>query len=92
MKSVLDEKVETAAKILRKNAETCVQDATDAISEKLEDGKIAAKRLIKRSRYALEDGLEEAAHTIRQHPFRTLAVGFAAGAVVGFLATRLGRK
>ena len=69
-----------------------MQDAKEAISEKLEDGRIAAERLLKRSRYAVEDGLEEAAHSIKQHPFSTLAIGFAAGAALGFLVPRLGKK
>ena len=32
---------------------------------------------MKRSRYAFEDGLGDAAHIIKQHPFRSLAAGFA---------------
>ena len=94
MNSVLDgSKVETGTKPRGKGAATaCVQDAKEAIAEKLEDGRIAAERLLKRSRYAVEDGLEEAAHTIKQHPFSTLAIGFAAGAALGFLVPRLGKK
>ena len=94
MNSVLDEsKVEAGAK-LRANcaAAARMEDAKEAITAKLEDGKIAAERLLKRSRYAVEDGLEEAAHSIKQHPFSTLAIGFAAGAALGLLVPRLGKK
>jgi ElaB/YqjD/DUF883 family membrane-anchored ribosome-binding protein len=69
-----------------------VNDAKAAVSEKLDDGVAAARRLLKRSRYTVEDRLEEAAHTIKQHPFRSLAIGFAAGAVLGLLVPRLAKK
>lgn len=94
MNSVLGEsKAEAGTKPRGNRAATaCLQDAKEALTEKLEDGKIAAERLLKRSRYAVEDGLEEAAHTIKQHPFSTLAIGFVAGAALGFLVPRLGRK
>jgi|GEM_PF-2708166 len=69
-----------------------VNDAKAAVSEKLDDGVAAARRLLKRSRYTVEDGIEEAAHNIKQHPFGTLAIGFAAGALMGLLVPRFGRK
>jgi hypothetical protein len=60
--------------------------------ETLDDGVTAAQRLLKRSRYTVEDGLEEAAHNIKQHPFSSLAIGFAAGAALGLLVPRFGKK
>ncbi|MBZ5678115.1 MAG: hypothetical protein LAP61_28040 [Acidobacteriia bacterium] len=69
-----------------------VNDAKAAITEKVDDGVAAARRSLKRSRYAVEDGLEEAAHNIRQHPFGAVAIGFAAGAALGLLIPRFGRK
>ncbi len=69
-----------------------VNDAKAAVSEKLDDGVASARRLLKRSRYTVEDRLEEAAHNIKQHPFSSLAIGFAAGAALGFLVPRFGRK
>ena len=69
-----------------------VNDAKAAVSETLDDGVAAARRSLKRSRYAVEDGLEEAAHNIKQHPFSALAIGFAAGAALGLLVPRFGRK
>jgi ElaB/YqjD/DUF883 family membrane-anchored ribosome-binding protein len=72
--------------------ERSVSDARAAVSEKLDDGMVAARRLLKRSRNTVRDGLEEAAHTIKQHPFRSLAIGFAAGAMLGFLMPRPKKK
>ncbi|MBZ5635880.1 MAG: hypothetical protein LAO55_22345 [Acidobacteriia bacterium] len=80
--------LEEAAKRIEKG----VNDATDAVSEKLNDGRIAAERLVKRSRYAVEDGLEQAAHSIKRNPFSSIAIGFAAGAVLSFLVPRIAKK
>ena len=65
-----------------------VNDAKAAVTDKLDD----ARRLLKRSRYVIEDRLDEASHVIKQHPFRVLATGFAAGAVLGLLLPRPGRR
>jgi ElaB/YqjD/DUF883 family membrane-anchored ribosome-binding protein len=85
--SIRREVKETAQRV-----EKGVSDAKAAVSEKLDDGIVAARRLLKRSRYTVEDGLEEAAHNIKQHPFSSLAIGFAAGAALGLLIPRLGKK
>ncbi len=63
-----------------------------AMSEKLEDGKAAARRLLRRGRYAIEDGASEAAHIIKHHPFSSVLVALAAGAILGFVASRPVRK
>ena len=69
-----------------------VNDAKAAVSEKLDDSVAAARRLLKRNRYTVEDGLEKTARNIKRHPFGTLAIGFAAGALMGLLVPRFGRK
>lgn len=69
-----------------------VHKAKEAVSETLADGKIAAERLVKHGRYVVEDGVEEAVHQIKRNPVRSLAIAFAAGAALGLLAPRLGRK
>jgi len=69
-----------------------VNKVKEAASETLADSKIAAERLLKHGRYAVEDGVEEAVHQIKRKPVRSLAIAFAAGAALGFLAPRLGRK
>jgi len=84
----LGKEVKEAARRVEKG----VNDAKAAISEQLDDGVTAARRLLKRSRYTVEDRLEEAAHNIKQHPFSSLAIGFAAGAALGLLVPRFGKK
>jgi len=63
-----------------------------AVSETLEDGKMAAERLLKRGRYAVEDCMAETAHSIKHHPVSSLAIAFAAGAALGFLVPRAIKK
>lgn len=53
---------------------------------------MAAERLIKRGRYAVEDYSSETAHKIKQYPFRSVAIVFAAGAALGLLVPRCFRK
>jgi ElaB/YqjD/DUF883 family membrane-anchored ribosome-binding protein len=108
MKEVLDEsKVESASEArkgcactccahdaseLGKRMERAVDDAKAVVSAKLEDGKFAAERLLKRGQYAVEDGLEEAAHNIKRNPFGSLAIAFAAGAALALLVPRATKK
>jgi ElaB/YqjD/DUF883 family membrane-anchored ribosome-binding protein len=65
-----------------------VSGAKAAVFAKLEEGEIATERLLRRGRYAVEDGIIEAAHDIRRHPFRSLAIAFAAGAALGIVVCR----
>ncbi len=108
MNSVLDEsKVERGAEVRGGCAATCcgrdteeaakriekgVNDAKAAVSEKMDDAKIAAERLLKRGRYAVEDGIGETAHMIKCHPVSSLAIAFAAGAALGLLVPRFAKK
>jgi ElaB/YqjD/DUF883 family membrane-anchored ribosome-binding protein len=69
-----------------------LNDSKAAVSAKLEDGRITAERLLKHSRYAVEDGIEEAAHQIKRHPLGSLGIAFAAGAALGFLVPHLGKN
>ena len=108
MKSVLDEaKVERGTEARAGCAATCcgqdaegvakriekgLNDAKAAVSEKLEVGKITAERLLKRGRYRVEDGIVEAAHNIKRHPFGSIAIAFAAGAALAFLVPRSTKK
>ena len=100
MKSVMDEPVingstgapanrtcqqdEDEAEIA-KEIEDAINEAKTAISEKLDDTKEAAERLLKHGRYAVEDTLSEVAHNIKKHPIGFLGIAFAAGAVLGLL-------
>jgi len=77
---------EDEAEIAR-GIERAINDAKESISEKLEDGKAAAERLLKHGRYAVEDGLSELTHQIKKHPIGFLGIAFAAGAVLGLLVS-----
>jgi ElaB/YqjD/DUF883 family membrane-anchored ribosome-binding protein len=59
--------------------------AKAAISDKIEDGNIEAKRLLRRGRYAAEGAVEQSAHVIRRSPMRSVALAFSAGMMIGFV-------
>jgi len=75
-----------------KRAEKGLNGWKASVSANLEDGKIAAERLLKRGRYALEDGIEETAHQIKRNPLGSVAVAFAAGAAMALLVPHLGKN
>ena len=57
-----------------------------AASNAVEDAVTEAKRLAKRSRYAAEDLMEDAAHRVKRDPIRSVTLGFAIGLGMGALA------
>jgi ElaB/YqjD/DUF883 family membrane-anchored ribosome-binding protein len=57
-----------------------------AASQAVEDAVTEAKRLAKRSRYAAEDLMEDAAHRVKRDPLRSVALGLAIGVGMGALA------
>ena len=62
------------------------------VTEAVEDGMKSAVKAIKQGRYTAEDMIGEARHTVKQRPFQSIGVVFAAGvltgALVGWLASR----
>jgi len=62
------------------------------VTEAVEDGVKTAIKAIKQGRYAAEDMIGDARHTVRKRPFQAMGVVFAAGvlagALVGWLASR----
>jgi len=62
------------------------------VTEAVEDGVKSAMKAIKQGRYAAEDMIGEARHTVKQRPFQAMGVVFAAGvltgALIGWLASR----
>lgn len=62
------------------------------VTEAVEDGVKSAMKAIKQGRYAAEDMIGDARHTVRRRPFQAMGVVFAAGvltgALVGWLAAR----
>ena len=58
-------------------------------SQAVGQGVVAARRLAKRSRYAAEDLLDDAAHHVKRDPLRSVATGLAIGFTLGVLAVWL---
>src|SRR5919108_6086619 len=63
---------------------------TAAASGAVEDAMTEAKRLAKRSRYAAEDLIKDAAHRVKRDPLRSVALGLAIGLGMGALAVWVG--
>jgi ElaB/YqjD/DUF883 family membrane-anchored ribosome-binding protein len=82
---------ELEAELARK-IEQGINEAKEAITEKLEDGKLAAERLLRRGRYAVEDGVSELTHKIKKNPISFLGIAFAAGAAFGLLLAHSSRR
>ncbi len=55
------------------------------VAEAVEDGVKTALKAMKQGRYAAEDMLGEARHTVKQRPFQAVGVVFAAGVLTGTL-------
>ena len=57
------------------------------VTDAVEDGVRSARQAIKHGRYAAEDVIEEAKHTVKQRPLQAMGIAFAAGVLAGgFLA------
>ena len=86
-------RVEREVKEAAMRAEKTFRDAKAAVSAQLDDTRMQAERFGKRARYAVEDGVREAEYRIRRNPLNSVALAFAAGAVVSFLAPHvMGKK
>ncbi|HTS09840.1 MAG TPA: hypothetical protein VMP68_30015 [Candidatus Eisenbacteria bacterium] len=53
------------------------------VAEAVEDSVHSAKQAIKGARHVAEDLVEEAQHTVKQRPFQTVGIVFAAGILTG---------
>jgi len=62
-----------------------------AVVDTIEDGKMAAERLLKRSRFAVEDAVAESVHGIRRNPVISVALAFTAGLISGLLVSYIRR-
>jgi hypothetical protein len=56
----------------------------------VEDGVRSASQAIRRGRYAAEDPIEEAKHTVKQRPLPAMGAVFAAGILAGTFLTQVG--
>ena len=74
---------ETAQKVSR---------AASAVADAFEDGIVTARRMAKRGEHAAEELIDDTRKHVQRRPFETiaviLAVGIAAGAVMGLLIKR----
>ncbi len=64
----------------------------EAVTEAIEDGTKTVRQLAKRTQDGLEDFLDDAKHSIKRFPLRSVAVAFGVGAVFGLLIARAGRR
>jgi len=73
-----------------------VKRVKEAVVDAVDNGLVAAKRVVKQGRRAAEDLVDDAEYRIKQRPFSTLGVtlgvGMGLGAAIGFLLTRNGRN
>lgn len=66
--------------------------AGDAVSEAIEDGKVAARRAVKRGYNRAEDLIDEATYRVKRSPLQSVALGFCGGFLLGAVLIRLLRK
>jgi len=64
-----------------------VSKVRSIVSEAVGDSVRSASRAIKHGRLAAEDLIDEAEHTVKQQPFRSVGVAFSAGVLAGVLLT-----
>ena len=53
------------------------------VADTVEEGIRSASQAIRRGRHAAEDAIEEVRHTVKQRPFESVGLAFAAGALAG---------
>lgn len=69
----------------KKIVERKMDDVTDSLRATLEDGKLAASRTLKRTRYAAMDELDELQYKIKRQPLLAVAAACALGVSIGLL-------
>jgi len=69
-------------------------DSRDAVTDAFEEGQAAVRKLVKRSRRTVEDMLDDTTHTIKRNPLGSVAIAFAAGALIGLVvaSATVGRR
>ena len=60
------------------------------VTDTVEDGIRSASQAIRHGRYAAEDAIEEAKHTVKQRPLQAMGTVFAAGVLAGTFLTWIG--
>jgi ElaB/YqjD/DUF883 family membrane-anchored ribosome-binding protein len=67
-------------------------DSKEAISEAVEDKRRMMNRALKRGREAAEDLVYQTGRSIKHSPFRSVAIAFGAGTLLGLVMFRNGRR
>ena len=60
------------------------------VTDAVEDGVRSASQAIRHGRYAAEDAIEDAKHTVKQRPLQAMGTVFAAGILAGTFLTWIG--
>lgn len=76
-----------AYRMVKHQAQRMSQSVTDGIEQRVHDARRAARKQMNRA----EDTVDAAASSVRRHPFRSIAVAFAAGGAVTLLALATAR-
>ena len=85
-------KAAAAVTDLGQQASRMTTAAGDAMSAALEDGKVAARRAVKRGYNRAEDLIDEASYRVKRSPLQSVGIGFGAGLLIGAIVTRLLRR
>ncbi len=81
------EKPATAENPLRE-----VSKIRSMVTDAVEDGVRSASQAIRHGRYAAEDAIEEAKHTVKHRPIQAMGAVFAAGVLAGTFLTLIGLR
>jgi ElaB/YqjD/DUF883 family membrane-anchored ribosome-binding protein len=66
--------------------------ASTHVAEAIEDGKVAARRAVKRSYNRAEELMDDAAYRVKKSPLQSVAVSFSAGLLIGAIFARLVKR
>ena len=66
--------------------------STEGVTDVLQQGKDTVGRLLRDSRHAAEDWMDEATHKIKRFPIGSVVMAFSVGALFGALISRNGRS
>lgn len=62
------------------------------VRDAVDEGVRSAARALRHGRYAAEEAIEEAEHTVKQRPLQSIAIAFAAGLLAGGIVTLIGLR
>lgn len=62
------------------------------VADAVQEGVRSAGQAIRQGRHAAEDAIEEVKHTVKQRPFESVGLAFAAGILAGGFLTWMGLR